>query len=139
MLLEMWIIFVIISLILFLLIIDCLFYQNSPSTPTTEGTHIGNWKPAIALISVNWLFIILATYGCYNIEWTYTSHYWSGNGTFMTDIYSTDSYYIFAYVFYMFFLIHLILFFYAGWNAWQEALATKGEQKYTLKDRRWRT
>ena len=138
MLLTMWIIFVIISVLLFLLIMECLFYQDSPTAKPKPNEHIGNWKPSIALITVNWLFIILATYGCYSIEWTYTSKYYSGNGTFMTELYSTESYYIFAYVFYVFFFIHVILFFYAGWMAWKESLTTEGEIEYRLRDKRWK-
>jgi len=137
MLLVMWLIFVIITILLFILIMDCLFYQDSPTAPIEPKKHIGNWKPAIALITMNWLFIILATFGCYDIEWTYTSKYYSGNGTFMTELYSTDSYYVFAYVFYVFFFVHMILFFYAGWMAWKEALTTEGEMEYTKKGKRW--
>ena len=137
MLLAMWLIFVIITIILFVIIMECLFYQDSPTAPIQPMKHIGNWKPAIALITVNWLFIILATFGCYSVEWTYTSKYYSGNGTFMTDLYSTDSYYVFAYVFYAFFFIHMILFFYAGWMAWKEALTTEGEMEYNKKFKRW--
>ena len=138
MMLEMLIIFIIITIILFLLIIEMLFYQDSPTAIPKPNEHIGNWKPAIPLITVNWLFIILSTYGFYEIEWFYNQNYWSGNGTYRVALYSTDSYYYLAYVFYMFFLIHVILFFYAGWMAWKESLTTEGEIDYSLKDRRWR-
>lgn len=139
MMLEMLILFIIISFILFLIIIEVLFYQDSPTAKPKPSEHIGNWKPAIALITVNWLFIILATYGFYSIEWFYNSHYWSENGTYQVAIYSTDSYYYLSYVFYVFFFIHIILFFYAGGMAWKEALSTEGEIDYHKKDRRWRT
>lgn len=137
MMLEMLILFIIISLILFLLIINTLFYQDSPTAKPKPNEHIGNWKPSIPLITVNWLFIILATYGFYEVEWFYNSHYWAGNGTYQVALYSTDSYWYLAYVFYVFFFIHVILFFYAGWMAWKEALTTEGEMNYRLKDRRW--
>lgn len=139
MMLEMLILFIIISLILFLLIINALFYQDSPTARPKPNEHIGNWKPAIPMITVNWLFIILATFGFYDVEWFYNSHYWAGNGTYQVAIYSTSSYYYFAYVFYVFFFIHVILFFYAGWMSWKEALTTEGEIEYRLRDKRWRT
>ena len=125
--LSMLLIFIIISMILFFLIIDTLFYQDSPTATPKPGQHIGNWRPAIPLIVVNWLFIILSTYGFYSIEWFYNKHYWSGNGTYEVAIYSTSSYYYLSYVFYLFFLIHIVLFFKAGWDAWQDAIATEGE------------
>ena len=136
MMLEMLIIFIIISFILFLLIIETLFYQDSPTAKPRPGEHIGNWRPAVVLISVNWLFIVLSAYGFYEVEWFYNSHYWSGNGTYQAAIYSTDSYYYFAYVFYVFFLIHCILFFYAGWCAVKDARTTEGEMDYRLKSGR---
>jgi len=135
---EMLIIFIIISFILFILIIETLFYQDSPTAQPKQGQHIGNWRPAVALISVNLLFIVLCTFGFYEIDWMHTSKYFSGNGTYMVDIYSTDQYYYLAYIFYAFFLIHCILFIKAGWDAWQDALSTKGEMNYSLKDRRWK-
>lgn len=138
MMLEMLILFVIISIVLFLLIIETLFYQDSPTAKPKDGEHIGNWKPAIPLITVNWLVIILATFGFYSVEWLYTSRYWAGNGTYQVSIYNTSEYYYFAYVFYVFFFIHVILFFYAGWMAWKESLLTEGEIDYHKRDRRWR-
>jgi len=138
MMLEMLILFIIISVILFLLIIETLFYQDSPTATPKPGDHISNWRPAIALISVNLLFIVLSTYGFYKVEWFYHSNYWSGNGTYLAELYSTDQYYYLAYVFYVFFMIHIILFFYAGYMAWKDALSTNGEIEYRLKDRRWR-
>lgn len=138
MMVEMLLLFIIVSFILFLLIIDTLFYQDSPTAQPKPGQHIGNWKPAVALISVNLFFIVLAAYGFYEIEWTYTSKYFSGNGTYMMDIYSTEKYYYLAYIFYVFFLIHVILFVKAGWDSWKDALSTKGEMDYRLRDRRWR-
>jgi len=135
MMLEMLILFIIISVILFLLIVDFLLIQESPTATPKPGKHVGNWRPAIVLISVNWLFIVLCTYGCYNIEWFYQSHYWSGNGTFQNAIYSTDSYYVFAYVFYVFFFIHIVLFFKAGLDAWNDSLSTEGKMDYRLKGR----
>lgn len=137
MMLEMLIIFIVISLILFLLIIETLFYQESPTAKPKPGQHIGNWRPAVALISVNWLFIILAAYGFYSIEWFYNSHYWAVNGTYQVALYSTSSYYYLAYIFYVFFFIHIILFVKAGWDAWLDALSTEGEMNYRTRDRRW--
>ena len=136
MMLEMLLIFIIISIILFLLIIDALFFQDSPTAKPRPGEHIGNWRPAVALISVNLLFIVLSAYGFYKIEWTYTTNYWSGNGTFAYGIYSTDSYYYLSIIFYAFFLIHCILFVKAGYDAWQDGLSTQGEIDY--KKRRMR-
>jgi len=127
MMLEMLILFIIISLILFLLIIEVLFYQDSPTAKPKPGQHIGNWRPAIPLISVNWLFIILSAYGFYKVEWFYNSHYWVGNGTYEAAIYSTESYYYLSYVFYVFFLIHGVLFVKAGFDAWMDAASTEGQ------------
>ena len=138
MMLEMLILFIIISVILFLLIIETLFYQDSPTATPQPGQHIGNWRPAVALISVNLLFIVLSTFGFYEIEWFYNSHYWSGNGTYQVALYSSNQYYYFAYVFYVFFLIHVLLLIKAGWDSWQDSLSTKGEMDYNKRDRRWK-
>jgi len=135
MMLEMLVLFIIISMILFLLILEVLFYQESPTAKPKPNEHIGNWKPAIPLITVNWLFIILCTFGFYNIEWFYNKHYWVENGTYEVGLYTSTQYFYLSYVFYVFFFIHVILFFYAGWMAWKESLTTEGEIEYTRRQR----
>lgn len=136
MMLEMLIIFIIITFILFLLIIDCLFYQDSPTAPIKNNVHIGNWRPALVLISVNLIFIVLVAFGLHKVEWFYMGNYWSGNGTYQGAIYASESYYFYAIIFYVFFLIHCILFVKAGVDAWKDALATEGEMEFNKKGRR---
>ena len=135
---EMLLIFIIISLILFMMIIECLFFQDSPSAKQREGEHIGNWKPSIALISVNLIFLILCAWGVHRVDWVYTNKYFSGNGTMLTDIGFTEEYYGLSYIFYGFFLIHCILFVYAGWCAIKESKQAKGEMEFKSKSKLWR-
>lgn len=135
MMLEMLILFIIITIILFLLTIDALFFQDSPTAKPKLGQHIGNWRPVLAYIPVNLIFIVLCAYGMYNIEWFYNSHYWSGNGTYQAAIYSTTQYNYYAIVFYAFFMINCVLLVKAGYDAVQDGLSTEGEMNYRLKNR----
>ena len=135
------IVFIIIAVFLLLLICDYLFVQQTPTVKEMpEGQHIGNWRMAVVLIAINLFFIIIITYGFFNIEFFYVGNYWAGNGTYAPAIYeagTTGGYYSLAYVYIFTGLafIHIILFFKCGYDAWQEALLTKGQMEYKSK---WR-
>ena len=118
MLIDMLMIFIIISIVLFIL---CLYMMEE--NPTL----------AIPLIMVNMIFIVIITYGFWNVE--YIASYTSG-GEFNTTIFSTDEYGDpYSFIFVVFFFIHLLLFFRTGFNLWKEALQTKGEMDYNKKMR----
>ena len=106
MLVEILGLFIIISVILFIL-----------SLYTMEE----NPMLAIPLIMVNMIFIVIITYGFFDVEWFYIAL----DGT--PTIYSTTDYgEPYAYIFFMFFFIHIMLFVKTGYNLWKEALDTKG-------------
>lgn len=107
---EWLVIFIIITVILFILALYTM--EENPIL-------------AIPLIMVNMIFIIIVTYGFFDVEWFYIAL----NGT--PTIYSTAEYgEPYAYIFFMFFFIHIMLFVKTGFNLWKEALETKGEMKY---------
>jgi len=77
---------------------------------------------AIPLIMVNMIFIVIITYGFFDVEWFYIAL----DGT--PTIYSTMEYgNPYAFIFSMFFFIHVMLFVKTGFNIWKEAGETKGE------------
>lgn len=80
------------------------------------------WKIQLPLIMANFMFIIPIIYGFWNVEWIYVSTW---NET--AEMYSTDNYNVYSWVFIGFWFIHLLLFFKAGFDAWKEALETKGQ------------
>lgn len=83
------------------------------------------WKIALPLIMVNMMFIPLIVYGFWNVEWFYLN-IWNETA----ELYSTDQYSVYSYVFIGFWFIHLLLLFKMGYHAWQDAMETKGEIDY---------
>lgn len=121
MMLEMLMLFIILSIILFILIL--FFMEDTPMI-------------AIPLIMVNMIFIVIITYGFWDVEWFYTA-YNSTVGNSTAYLYSTDSYgEPYSYIFFMFFLIHVLLFIRVGWVLWKQALDTPGEMDYYNKNKR---
>ena len=132
MMFDMLLIFIMVIIFLFVFIIFFLFVDETSSLEggggsIHEGRHIGNWRAAIPLITINMIFCVLVAYGFYNIEFFLSGADLTG------DIYSTtaSNYDVFAYVFMLFFFIHIILFFLCGWYSWLDALTTEGRIKYT--------
>lgn len=109
MIFDMLMLLIIISIIIFIFIIML----------DTE------WKLCFPLIMVNMIFIILITYGFWDVEWFYIEQ------SLTPTVYSTSDYSVYSYVFVAFFFIHILLFFKAGYDAWVDALSTKGQMKYT--------
>lgn len=129
MMIEYHIVYILISTILFIIIGNALFvdtkeYHNSEKNTTKE---IGNWKMALLLIMINFLFIILATTGFFQIEIFYIGNYWSGNGTYFPDMFSFNDNWYFAGVWFGMFFINLLLMIMAGSYALKEAVLTEGQ------------
>ena len=134
MMFDMLLVLIPITVILFILICYYLFVDWTPTIVPEKlkpGQHIGNWRISVVLITVNIIFIVLISMGFFQIEWFYTSAYYIENGTYIPSIFSTQdtSYQVYTYVFFVFGLIHVVLFFYAGYHAWQDALNTKGDME----------
>ena len=122
MLFDMLIIFVILSVIFF--IISVFLMEDKPMI-------------AIPFIMLGMIFCVLCTYGFWNVEYFYVG-YNSTVGNTSSYIYSTTDYgNPYSYVFMVFFYIYVLLFIRSGWNMWKEALETKGEMDYRKRDNRW--
>jgi len=89
-------------------------------------------KPMIAFpfIMIGMVFSILCTYGMWDVEYLYIG-YNSTIGNTSSYVYSTTQYGDpYSYIFVLFFFIFMILFFRAGFVLWKEALETPGQMKY---------
>ena len=115
MLIDMLLVFIVISVILFILTLFIM--EDNPML-------------AIPLIMVNMIFIVIITYGLWNVEYSYVgTNATTGLMEYMT--YSTTSYGDpYSYIFVLFFFIHVMLFFKTGFDMWKDALKTKGEMNY---------
>lgn len=110
MMVEWLALFIIISIILFILSLYAM--EENPML-------------AIPMIMVNMIFTVIIAYGFWNVEWFYISY----DGTPM--IHSTYDYgNPYSYIFLVFFFIQCLLFVKTGWNLTKEALKTKGEMNY---------
>ena len=121
MLIDILILFIIITIIVFFL---TLFIMDD--------------KPMIALplVMIGMVFSILCTYGMWNVEYFYVG-YNATVGNSSSYIFSTMSYGDpYSYIFVLFFFVFVILFFKVGWNMWKEALETQGELDYKRPNRR---
>ena len=115
MLIDMLIVLIIISIILF---IFCVYTMDE------------NPMLAFPLIMVNMIFIVIVAYGFWDVEWFYTG-YNVTTGAIEPMLHSTYVYGTpYSYVFFVFFLIHCLLFAKTGFNMWQEAAMTKGRMDY---------
>lgn len=123
MLMDMLILFIILSIIFFILSVYLM--EENP-------------KLSIPFIMLGMIFTILVAYGLWNVEVLYVG-YDAATGIANTSLYSTASYgNPYSYVFVLVFFIYLILFFNAGFNMWKQALETQSEIDYKNKPRRWR-
>lgn len=121
MFMDLLIIFILLSVIFFIL-----------SMYTIED------KPLLSIpfIMLGMIFTILCTYGLWDVEIIYTN-YNASTGFTNASIYATDVYGDpYSYIFVLFFFIFLALFFLAGFNSWRDAVRTQGEMDYKNKHRR---
>lgn len=80
---------------------------------------------SIPFIMLGMIFSVLCTYGFWNVEWAVLQ---SDNTFVMESVNYGEPY---SYVFMLVFFIFFLFFIRAGWNAWKDALATKGEFTYS--------
>jgi len=115
MLMDMLILFIILTIILFIL-----------SVYTMEDEP----KLALAFIMLGMVFSVLCAYGLWKVEYFYTG-YNATVGNTSSYLYSTYNYGDpYSYVFVLVFFIYVILFFKTGFNLWKEALETPGQIDY---------
>ena len=123
MLIDILILFIIITLIVFFLTLFII--EDKPMI-------------ALPLVMIGMIFSILCTYGMWNVEYFYVG-YNATEGNSSSYIFSTMDYGDpYSYIFVLFFFVFIILFFKAGWNMWREALKTQGEMDYKRPSRRGR-
>jgi len=124
MLAEILVLFIIITIIMFILSV-----YTVDENPTLS----------IPFIMVGMIFCVLCAYGMWNVETQYIGYNATlGNTSFYTQSVSTygDPY---SYVFLAFFFIFVLLFIRSGWNLWKEALETKGQMDYKkMNGNKWR-
>jgi len=109
MLMDWLLLFIIISIVLFIL-----------------GVYTMEDEPmlAIPIIMINIIFTVLITYGFLVVEWLYV------DATGTPQIYTTSAYAEpYSYVFFMFTFVNIMLFIKAGGNLWRNLVITKGEFK----------
>jgi len=112
---ELLIIFIILTILFF--IISIITMEDNP-------------KLSIPFIMMGMIMSILCSYGIWRVDFLYVDY----NATFGNSsiiMYSSWDYgdpysYIFIFIFFIFF----IMFFRAGFNMWKEALMTQGEMNY---------
>lgn len=115
MLIEIQILFIVVTIILFIL-----------SVYTMEDYPI----LAIPLIMVGIIFAVLVTYGFWDIDYFYVA-YNSTQGNSTPYIYSTYEYYEpFGYVFFALVFVYCMLFVRAGFNFLKQSKEQPGEMDY---------
>lgn len=147
MLFELLLFFVAMSIVLFIIICYFLFVDNiNPKTDEEEALNvkkapIGNWRIAMVLITVNFIIIAICTLGFVNVEVFHMGHYYPENGTYVstTTTLNVTTYLPYVWVFYVFFYIHIMLFFRAGYDAYQDAMRSKGQMDYSTYERKYRS
>lgn len=123
MLMELLIIFIIATIILFIL-----------SVYTMEEYPM----LAIPIILVGMICTIICAYGFWNVEYFYIA-YNNTLGNSSGFIYSTMNYGDpYSYIFMFLFFIYCALFVKTGFNMWSEALQTKNEMEYNSRRKRGR-
>lgn len=123
MIIDILILFIIITIILFF--VSVFLMEDNPLI-------------SIPFIMLGMIFSVLCTYGFWDVEYLYTGYNSTiGNTTIYT--YSTMDYGDpYSYIFVLLFFIFVVLFIRAGMNLWKEALQTQGEMDYNKRDNRWR-
>ena len=80
---------------------------------------------SIPFIMLGMIFSVLCTYGVWNVEWAVL---YNDNSFVLESANYGEPY---SYVFMLIFFIFFLFFIRAGWNAWKDALNTKGEFTYS--------
>ena len=116
MIMDMLMLFIVITLILFF--VSVFLMEDYPLL-------------SIPFIMLGMIFSILVTYGLWDVEYFYIG-YNASVGNTSTYTYSTMSYGDpYSYIFVLLFFIFVVLFIRSGMNMWRDALETKGEMNYT--------
>jgi len=108
---SMYYILFMIEMLLFILIAYFMFVEESSTKPKMlTDEHIGNYRIAIPLIAINFIFIVLSAYGGFSIDYFVLQNVTT---TPVWVIVSTQipQYVVWAFVFFCLFLIHLLLLF----------------------------
>lgn len=115
MIMDMLMLFIVITLILFF--VSVFLMEDYPLL-------------SIPFIMLGMIFSILVTYGLWDVEYFYVG-YNASVGNTSTYTYSTMSYGDpYSYIFVLLFFIFVVLFIRSGMNMWRDALETKGEMNY---------
>jgi len=113
MLIDMLIVFIIISVLLF--IFSVLMMDDYPIL-------------TIPFIFAGMVFTVISTYGFFDVETLYVAQNVT-SGNFEAFLYSDESYgTVYPWVFFFLFLLYVFLFIRVGFNLWKEALETRGGQ-----------
>ena len=121
MIMDMLILFIVITLILFF--VSVFLMEDYPLI-------------SLPFIMLGMIFSILVTYGLWDVEYFYVG-YNASVGNTSTYTFSTMSYGDpYSYIFVLLFFIFVVLFFRAGMNTWRDALETQGEMDYRMRGRR---
>ena len=116
MIMDMLMLFIVITVILFF--VSVFLMEDNPML-------------SIPFIMLGMIFSILVTYGLWDVEYFYIG-YNASVGNTSTYTYSTMSYGDpYSYIFVLLFFIFVVLFIRSGMNMWRDALETKGEMNYT--------
>jgi len=121
MLMDMIILFIILTIIF--LILSLYTIQDKPYY-------------SIVFIFLGMIFSVLTTYSMFDVEYFYIG-YNATYGNTTTEIYNTTMYgEPYGYIFFFVFFVFCVLFFVAGFFAWQQALKQPGEMDMKTKHRR---
>lgn len=129
MLMEYHIVYTLVTVILFIMIGHYLFvdtkeYQNSEKNMEKE---IGNWKMALLLIIINFIFIVLVSLGFFQIDIWYTGGFNSTDGSYNLTFFPLHGQYYYGLIWFAMMGINFLLLLKAGSDALQEATMTKGQ------------
>lgn len=120
MIMDMLVLFIVITLILFF--VSVFLMEDYPMI-------------SLPFIMLGMIFSILVTYGLWDVEYFYVG-YNASVGNTSTYTFSTMSYGDpYSYIFVLLFFIFVVLFVRAGMNMWRDALKTQGEMNYHRRGR----
>ena len=115
---------------MFFFLLICFFMfvdESSTKSPYMKREHIGNYRIAIPLIGVNFIFIVLSAYGGFQIDY----YVMNTTAPITYELLSAPifDYAVWAVVFFTLFLIHLLLMFKCVFDYMRET--TFDEKAYT--------
>ena len=110
---SMYYVLFMVEMLIFILICYFMFAEESTTKqqhPNLANEHLGNYRMAIPLIGINFIFLVLSAYGGYSID------YYVLENITTTPVYEINSapitdYNIWIVVFFMLFLIHVLFMF----------------------------